>query len=118
QRGSTAAAGEQRVDDHEADAQIGAGERRSRVEPEPAEGEDKRAEADNHQVVRRHRLGLAVDVLADARTDDDRSRQGDDAPHGVHYARAGEVDSAVAKAPVETALRKPAAAPDPVGIEA
>src|SRR6266704_3320328 len=63
-------AGKHRVDDDEADAEIGAGERRAGIEPEPAEGEDERPENDHRDVVPRYRLRLAVHVLADPGPDD------------------------------------------------
>ena len=62
--------------------------------------------------------GLPFDELADARSDDDRAGEADEAAHRVHDARAGEVDRAVTEAPVEPGLREPAAAPDPVREEA
>ena len=44
--------------------------------------------------------------------------QADDAAHGMHDAGAGEVDGAVAEAPVHAGLGQPAAAPHPVGVDA
>ena len=77
------------------------------------------AENDHRHIVSRHGLRLAPRiVLADARPDDHRARESDDAAHRVHDARAGEVDRAVAEAPVDAALRQPAATPDPVRVEA
>src|SRR6266481_6770296 len=110
-------AGEHRVDDDEADAEIGPGERRAGIEPEPAEGEDERPEDDHRDVVPGYRLRLAVHVLADPWPDDDRAGKADDAAHAVHHARAGKVDRAVSEAPIDAALREPAAAPDPVGVD-
>ena len=52
--------GEHRVHDDEADAQVGAGQGRARIEAEPAERQDERAEHDHRDVVPGHRLRLAV----------------------------------------------------------
>ena len=59
----------------EADAQVGAGQRRARVKAEPTEGQDERSEHDHRHVVARHRLRLAIDVFADARANHHRARQ-------------------------------------------
>ena len=68
---------------------------------------------DHRDVVAGNRLRLAVDVLADARTDDDAAGQGDDAAHRVHDAGAGEVDRTVAQAPVDAQLEPASRRPRP-----
>src|SRR5260370_41608394 len=64
------------------------------------------------------RLWLALEVLPEARSDDDRASQGDEASHPMHDAGAGEVDRAMAEVPVDAALSQPASAPDPVRVDA
>ena len=90
-------------------------ERAAGVEPEPAEGQDERAQDRQDDVVARDRVGRAVlVVLADPRPEDDRAGQGAPAADRVDDARAGEVG--VARAQADRAeLAQPAAAPRPVG---
>src|SRR5205085_7068616 len=104
--------------DDEGDAQVGAGEGRAGVEPEPSEGEDEATDDRHRQVMPRDRLWFAVDVLADARSDDDRSRQRDHASHCVHDPGTGKVNRAMSKVPVDSALGEEPASPDPVRVYA
>ena len=62
-------AGQHRVDHDERNSQVGAGQGRARIKPEPTEGQNERADANHRNVVARNRPRLAVDVLADARAD-------------------------------------------------
>ena len=69
-------------------------------------------------VMPRHRLRLAVDVLADPRPETYSAGQADNSAHGMHHARAGEIDRPVSQAPVLAGLGKPAAPPHPICIDA
>ena len=78
--------------------------RAARIEPEPAEPEDQRAERRRRHVVAGDRPGLAVGgVLADARPKHDDARQRRPAADAVHDGRTGEVEEAHAS----TASRRP-----------
>ena len=66
----------------------------------------------------RQGLRFAVDVFADAWPKHNTAGQGDDSSHGVHHARAGEIDGSVSQFPVLAGLGQPAAAPHPIGIDA
>ena len=99
-------------DDGELD--VAGGEGRGGVEAEPAEQQDERAQHGHRDVVAGQRTRLAVLAeLADARTEHDGAGQRGDAADGVHDARAGEVDVAVAPAHRVAQLGQPAAAPGP-----
>ena len=111
-----AGAREHRVDRDDADAQVGAGERRARVEAEPAEGEDEGAEHRHRDVVTRDRAAARPSLLNLPMRGPSSMRAGerDHAADHVHHRRAGEVDVAVAEAEVAAERREPAAAPHPV----
>ncbi len=84
------------------------GELRARVETEPADEQDERAQHHEGDVVAGDPPGLAVSaVLADAGPEHDGTHQGSPPASGVHDGRAGEVRER------ELALRKPAATPAP-----
>ena len=101
-----------------ADARVHPRQRRARIEPEPAEREDERAEHGHRDVVAGDRLRLAVAcVLADARPQHPRPDQRGGAAHQVDHRAAREVDVAVAETEVAPQLRQPPAAPHPVRVD-
>ena len=89
-------ASEHRDDGDFADAQVAAAagaERRARVEPEPAEGKDERADGGHVEVVAGHGVGRAVlVVLAEARPQHDRAGDAGEAADHVDNTGAGEVN--------------------------
>ena len=112
-------AGEHRVHDNEADAQIGARECRTRIKSEPAESQDERSQHDHRHVVTRHGIAVYLCIeFANARPDDHRSRQRDNAAHRVNNTRTGEIDRSMTKTPIQATLRQPTTTPDPIAIEA
>ena len=66
-----------------------------------------------------HRQRRAVfGVFSQPRAEDHDARQSDDAAHGVNDAGTGEIDRSVPQFPVDAHLSQPAAAPNPIGINA
>ncbi len=92
------------VEEHDRADAVVVAEPGSGVEAEPAEPEEGRAEHDEREAVRPHRVLLEADALADDQDDAEGGGAGVDVDGGA----AGEVDDAH--------LEEPAAgAPDPVG---
>lgn len=99
------AGGDHGVHEHEADlARIGVQGGRA-VETEPAEPEQEDADGHERHVVAHDGHHLAVDVLADARSEQDHAGERGPAADAVHEGGAGEI--------VEVQGVQPAAAPAP-----
>ena len=102
----------------DADARIGEGQGRARIEAEPAEREDEGAEQRHRDVVTGHRVCSAVPrVLADARTEHLGADQGGHAAGHVDHGASREIHVTVTEPVVLTERGKPAAAPNPVCID-
>jgi hypothetical protein len=115
-RDCAASPGQHGVGCDDGDPQVAAGERRTRIEPEPAKRQDERAGQSHRNVVSRHRHRFtALVVFADARTDHDRAGERSDATDHVDNRGTGEVDVSMAKTEVGAKLRQPSGAPHPVG---
>ena len=110
----TDGAGDGGVGGDRGELDIGRREGGGGVEAEPPEQEDEAAELCHRDVVTGDGSRLAVRaVLADARSEHDCTGEGGDATHGVHDARAGEVDVTGTEAHGVPRLREPTAAPRP-----
>ena len=112
-------AGEQRVNNDEADPKVCTRECGTGIESKPAEGENEGAKDNHRHVMARHCLRLAMRiVLADSCPNTDSTGQPNEPAHPVNNTRTREVNGSVAKTPVDAALSEPASAPEPVCIEA
>lgn len=95
--------GDLRVDEHDRADAVVVAEPGARVEAEPAEPQEGRAEHDERQAVRPHRVLLEADPLAD------------DEDHAEGRRTGVDVDRRAAREVDDTQLEQPAArAPDPV----
>src|SRR6185369_9087095 len=94
-------------------------ESRARIKAEPAERQDKCARDHHGDMVAGNRTWLSVGtILADARSNNHRPRQRNYTTHRMHDAGARKINRPVSQAPVLSSLSEPAAAPDPVRIDA
>ena len=93
---------------------IRGGQRRSGVEPEPAEQQDERPEHRHRDVVSRERSRLSIRTeLPDSCTEYESAREPGDATHCVDDARPRKVDVTETEVRAHAELGQPAAAPGP-----
>jgi len=99
---------------HDGNATVSGVQGRGGVEAEPAESQDQRAHHGHGQIVAGNgRDRFVAPVLAHARAEDDRARQGGHPPSHVHHRRAGKVDMAMPEAQVDTQLGPASRRPTP-----
>src|SRR5665648_878641 len=111
-------AGDERVDDHDSEPQVGRRQCGCAVEAHPAEDEDDDTEDGERQVVGEdHARRTVLGELADAWPQHQRPGEGREAAHGVDYSRAGEVEGAMAQTEVAAQCAQPAATPHPVAVD-
>src|SRR5262249_42231174 len=102
-----------------ANPQVSACESGTGIKPKPAKGQNERTQNGQRQVVARNSARLAIgSIFADACSDNDGAGEPDETSHRMDDTGAGEVNGPMTEVPVLSHLGEPAAAPNPVGINA